>query len=304
VTFVLRGLAAPSEVVRCPTSMVGQRDVKRHVRGASFAFLVGLWLVACAGPPTPAAEPGDTPAITRTVQQTEAPTLEPSATATLSSPTPTQAATFTQTPGPTGTPSRTPAVASPSPPPTLAPTGSRTPAPTGSVAQCAILPAGSFLSIWQSDPALQASLGCPTSHHPRVTPAAWEVATAYQPFEHGAMIWSDHIGWYAQPVVYVLHADGTARRFEDTFDPAVDPAGGGETPPEGLMEPSLGFGKVWREQPGVRESLGWATSGETAGVGRFQTFTGGDVIWISQTGQTTVFTGDAVQVFDVPFSGE
>jgi len=116
------------------------------------------------------------------------------------------------------------------------------------------------------------------------------------------MIWSDHIGWYAQPVVYVLHAGATYQRFEDTFDAAVEPVGGGETPPNGLVEPIYGFGKVWREKPGVRESLGWATSGEIPGVGRFQMFTGGGMIWMSQTNQTYVFTHSAVHVFDVPYS--
>ena len=295
MTFVLRGWGGPSGVKESSESMAAESGVIRHVRGAVFALLVALWLAACTGPATPAAEPSGTPPPTPTVQRTEAPTREPSATATLS-PTPTRTAPF----APPRAPTDTPAVAEPTPPPTA----TASPTPTASVADCAVLPTGSFLAIWQSDPALQASLGCPTSYHPRVTPAAWEVATAYQPFERGAMIWSDHIGWYAQPVVYVLHADGTAQRFEDTFDPAVDPVTGHQTPPDGLVEPSLGFGKVWREQPGVRESLGWATAGETTGMGWFQTFTGGDVIWISQTGQTTVFTGGAVQVFDVAFSGE
>ncbi len=100
------------------------------------------------------------------------------------------------------------------------------------------------------------------------------------------MIWSDHIGWYAQPVVYVLYPDGTYRRYDDTYDAAVDPVSGGEEPTDGLLEPALGFGKVWREGPGVREALGWATTNETPGTGRFQLFSGGDMVWISQTDKT------------------
>ena len=70
-------------------------------------------------------------------------------------------------------------------------------------------------------------------------------------WQRGAMIWPDHMGWYAQPVVYVLHADSTYQRFADTFDAAVDPIGGGETAPNGLVEPIYGFGKVWLDEPGV-----------------------------------------------------
>ncbi len=175
---------------------------------------------------------------------------------------------------------------------------------------CPVPPAGNFLEIWQSDPELQDELGCPTSYHPRVIPDAWQVQTSYQPFERGAMIWSNRIGWYEQPVVYVLYHTEYPyyRRFNDTFDPEVDPIGGGETPPNGLVEPLHGFGKVWREQPGVREALGWATANEVPGEGRFQLFAGGHIVWINQTNQTYVFvfrdSSTTVRVFDVPFSEE
>lgn len=176
------------------------------------------------------------------------------------------------------------------------------------IGDCLAPPAGNFLTIWQSDPELQDALGCPTSYHPRVIPDAWQVQTSYQPFEHGEMIWSDHIGWYAQPVIYVIYHTEYPyyHHFNDTFDPAVEPVGGGETPPNGLVEPLHGFGKVWREQPGVRETLGWATASETPGAGRFQMFAGGNTVWISQTNQTYVFVfrhgSTTVRVFDIPFS--
>jgi len=180
-----------------------------------------------------------------------------------------------------------------------------TPLPSPTL-DCPVLPTNGFLEIWQSHPSLQSVLGCPFDPHPRVVPAAWEVQTAYQPFEHGAMIWSDHIGWYPQPVIYVLYADSTYEHFDDAFDPAVDPVSGDQTPPSGLVEPIYGFGKVWREQTSVREGLGWATSNETPGTGYFQMFLGGNMVWISQTNQTYVFvSGDStVRVFDIPFSDE
>jgi hypothetical protein len=40
-------------------------------------------------------------------------------------------------------------------------------------------------------------------------------------------------------------------------DPAFDPPAG-----SGFYQPKRGFGRVWREQPGVRERLGWATDPE------------------------------------------
>lgn len=168
---------------------------------------------------------------------------------------------------------------------------------------CGVLPTGSFVTVWQSDPQLQITLGCPVSWHPRVTPYAWEIKTAYQPFERGEMIWSDHVGWYDQRVIYVLYQDSSYQRFDDTFDGTVDPVGGDETPPDGLVEPILGFGKVWRDHPGVRDALGWATAKEIGGAERWQMFVGGTMIWIGQTDQTYVFaSGTGVRVFDIPFS--
>ncbi len=187
------------------------------------------------------------------------------------------------------------------PPPATTPPPT-TPPPATTPLSCATPPTGSFLAIWESDPALQTALGCPTSNHPRITPEAWEVNTGIQPFETGVMLWSDHIGWYEQPVVYVIYADNTYQRFDDTFNAASDPINGGETPPAGLLEPSYGFGKVWRNEAGVRAALGWAAAPENNGPGRFQLFTGGDMIYLSQTGDTYIFTSGRVLVFNVPFT--
>lgn len=166
-----------------------------------------------------------------------------------------------------------------------------------------MLPEGGFLTIWQSDPQLQTTLGCPTSGHPRTEPAAWQVETSYQPFQHGAMIWSNKDGWFEQPLVFVLYEDGTYERFQDTFDPGTDPVSGGDTPPDGLVEPKFGFGKVWREEAGVRDRLGWATAEESAGIGRYQIFDMQHrMVWISQTNQTYLFlAGGTLRIFDVPF---
>jgi len=175
---------------------------------------------------------------------------------------------------------------------------------SGSVAamKCSVYPAGSFATIWSGDASLQASLGCPTSHHPKVKPDAWETATAYQAFEHGAMIWSDHVGWHEQLIIYVLYSNSTYESFDDTFDPAVGTGGSGETPPSGLLAPTMGFGKIWYEHANVRDALGWATAPETTGIGRFQMFLGGNMVWISPTNQTYVFVGSTVTTFSIPFS--
>jgi hypothetical protein len=95
--------------------------------------------------------------------------------------------------------------------------------------------------------------------------AAVETAAAEQPFTGGVMIWLE-----AHDAIYVLYSDGEWVRFADTWseaEPESDPA---LTPPDGLYQPVRGFGKVWREQAGVREMLGWATSPELGFTSQLQ----------------------------------
>ena len=94
--------------------------------------------------------------------------------------------------------------------------------------------------------------------------AALLSASAEQQFEHGVMIWVGE-----EDRIYVLYddtmyTDGWAA-FEDTWeegDPIDDPS---IVPPPGFYQPQRGFGLVWRDQPLVRERLGWAVAPEVGG---------------------------------------
>jgi plastocyanin len=104
-----------------------------------------------------------------------------------------------------------------------------------------------------------ANFGCP---EPAITSDAAE-----QHFEHGTMIWVKE-----QDTIYVLFEDvpsgseRAAKLFTDEWDegqPDHDPS---LVPPDGLYQPVRGFGLVWRQNPEVRERLGWAVDQETAFV--------------------------------------
>jgi hypothetical protein len=94
--------------------------------------------------------------------------------------------------------------------------------------------------------------------------AALLSASAEQQFEHGFMIWVGE-----ENLIYVLfddtmYTDGWAA-FEDTWqdgDPVDDPS---IVPPPGFYQPQRGFGLVWREQPQIRDRLGWALAPEIGG---------------------------------------
>lgn len=77
-----------------------------------------------------------------------------------------------------------------------------------------------------------------------------------QNFENGFMIWIE-----AQDVIIYSSWDGTTHaELVDTFEHGVDPVRDESiAPPTGFYQPEYGIGKVWREEAGVRELLGWAT---------------------------------------------
>ncbi|UCG24613.1 MAG: LysM peptidoglycan-binding domain-containing protein [Chloroflexota bacterium] len=115
---------------------------------------------------------------------------------------------------------------------------------------------------------------------------------AYQPFERGFMIWLPRPD-LPQPSIYVFADSGQFFVFADTWSAGDSANALEQSPPEGLFKPVRGFGKVWREQPSVRESLGWATVKEVLYSVKFQaeasetspsiaylTRPGGDILWL------------------------
>lgn len=284
---------------------MGEHFAERPIARCLLAVVVFLVLSGCnLGT---ALQPSPTPTAEATKPVTRTPAVE----SVTISPTPTLTATprpETPTATPTTEPAVTPTAAATATmdaafaftaTPTSAPTPlSLTPSPSPSSTTeitCAVLPEGPFLGIWQSDPTRQLALGCPTSHHPRMMPVAWEVATSYQPFENGVMVWSSKIGWYEQPAIYVLYATGEFDWYHDAYEPG-DP-GPEATPPAGLLAPALGFGKLWEEHPDIQAALGWATAPETPGSGRFQLFIGGNMIWLSQRGETYVLVNGVTPTY-------
>lgn len=95
--------------------------------------------------------------------------------------------------------------------------------------------------------------------------AAPDTGGAEQQFEHGFMIWVE-----SENRIYVLYDDDIYSpkwaAFNDEWqvgDPIDDP---NITPPPGYYQPVRGFGLVWREQPDVRDRLGWAVAPEAGFV--------------------------------------
>lgn len=233
-----------------------------------FAFTSVTWTrlngtaAAVVSSPTPRITP--LPTFTATASPTASPTQTPA-------PTSTPSAMPSATPSPTSPPSPTPERQPDTPtaipvvanPPTATLPSPDTPTPTLAAVSCP-LPITTTLTL-ALDTGTAGSLGCPRAE-------AQVIAAARQPFEHGLMLWRGDVN-----LIYGLGPDQRWFFTGDTWrdgDPSDDPA---IVPPNGLYQPVRGFGKVWRERPGVREALGWATAEEAGFNAIIQEFPGGDV---------------------------
>lgn len=108
------------------------------------------------------------------------------------------------------------------------------------------------------------------------TPVVAQIGVAEQLFEGGRIFWLEPTG---QMWVLVVTGEGRGSWtiYPDTFvdgEPESDPS---LTPPDGLLQPERGFGKLWREVPAVREALGWGVTPEFGYTSNYEYHAGGSV---------------------------
>jgi hypothetical protein len=127
----------------------------------------------------------------------------------------------------------------------------------------------------------RARLGCPLEK-------AAVVWAAWQPFEHGSMLWRSDKDWTyalnfqggADPQKGDWVTGGDAWRWDGSF-----PDGRGLTAPAGKYEPVRGFGLAWYSFLGGPSSqLGWATDREKGICVRLQAFDSGLIFGSSAVG--------------------
>jgi hypothetical protein len=90
-----------------------------------------------------------------------------------------------------------------------------------------------------------------------------------QRFEGGLMLWLA-----ATQDIYAFYSDGQNpawQQFPDTFGEGIPDSDDSIIPPPERFQPIRGFGLVWRENPEVRERLGWAVEPELGYDGMIQT---------------------------------
>ncbi|MGH2459638.1 MAG: hypothetical protein ACRDIY_12315, partial [Chloroflexota bacterium] len=170
----------------------------------------------------------------------------------------------------TPAPSTSPAAAG-SATPSPAPSGSPSPAPAsspGAGASCSIRPVRGFGLVYGGHPDVATKLGCAS---------ATEIGAqaTRETFEHGVMIRRDDVRQ-----IFVVRDDGKWAVYPDTYqagETLPDPGAA----PSGKVAPMGGLAKVWLEQPGLRQALGWATAPQASVSGAYEGFAAGQLIWTS-----------------------
>jgi hypothetical protein len=161
-----------------------------------------------------------------------------------------------------------------------------------------------------SERTLELSLGCPFSWFflpaPEGCPLGVPESTGQvqQNFEGGSMFWLA-----SSQQIYILYNDDaspTWQVFDDTFEEGMPPQDDSLVPPPDLLQPVRGFGLVWRDNPTIRERLGWAVEPELGYDGIIQSSEdrlylrerGGGIVALQTDGQLWEVLPDSAENID------
>jgi hypothetical protein len=113
-------------------------------------------------------------------------------------------------------------------------------------------------------------MGCPNDQVRASLPVTW------QRYERGWMYWIAGTA-SAPPMIFILFDNDTLQittwQARTDFYQEGEQVGG--TPPPGRIPPVRGFGKIWWNDEGVRNNLGWPVETEQSGYGSAMFFNSG-----------------------------
>ena len=131
---------------------------------------------------------------------------------------------------------------------------------------CEIDTAGGFGKLIAADAVVRDRIGCPRD-------GGHALQAVEQVFERGHMLWRGDV----RQIIVSFFSDGRWTPLGDTYRDGEELSR--VRAPEGLQAPERGFGKLWREHPGLRERLGWAVGPEREFEGWLQDFSNGFMVW-------------------------
>ncbi|MER2599405.1 MAG: LysM domain-containing protein [Caldilineales bacterium] len=155
----------------------------------------------------------------------------------------------------------------------------------GAAAACSIPPQNGFGNVWMRNAAVRDALGCPSA-------GEQGFSGAQQTFYSGFAVAND-----TSKTIYVLYKDGRWQQFNNTWgggDVVYNP---GLTPPAGWCQPEYGIGKVWRNEAGVSQGLGWGRAPASATNGSVQQYQGGLMLWTPGSGVWVLYNNGTYKRF-------
>ncbi|MHB1162700.1 MAG: anti-sigma factor [Chloroflexota bacterium] len=217
--------------------------------------------------PTPTASPTATVTSTPTTAPSPTPTATPSATSTVTPSAAVSATPVGQEPTATATTAATPEATSTPMPSAVASATPEGPAASPSPPTPTVGPERGFGDLHRDNQTVAEGLGA--ARAPEVA-----VQLARQTFERGMMLRRSDTR-----EIFALRRDGSWLLYRDSWQEG-EPLRK-EAAPTGLLAPTQGFGKLWRQQPELRQSFGWATAIEQTLPAAAQQFAGGRMLWTS-----------------------
>ena len=144
------------------------------------------------------------------------------------------------------------------------------PAPLGTPNACTTSIAQPFANAYGRNAGVAARLGCPTN-------LGYSLHLVEENFQTGVMFWRETKDIYALSTANLAKGapqDAFWRVTDSWTDglPASDPT---LKPPAGTTQPVRGFGYAWRNNPSIRNGLGWALDAEQSYNGMWQDFAHG-----------------------------
>ena len=151
---------------------------------------------------------------------------------------------------------------------------------------CALTPQAGFGGVWTGNATVRSRLGCPLE-------AEKSVQAAEESFQGGTMFWLADTRF-----IYALYQNGIWQSIVDTWQEGDAESDASIAPPWGYLQPVRGFGKAWRQEPGVRDRLGWATDKERGFNAAVQHFQRGMMIWSNVKGTFVLYQDGTWQHFN------
>jgi hypothetical protein len=138
---------------------------------------------------------------------------------------------------------------------------------------------------WTRSPGFPGPFPVPSSTPPPAADHSLVVYAAFQPYEHGFMVWRSDTG-----TIYAFFGPpgGTFGTFLVSGYGSL-PDNTVWTPPPGFVNPIIGFGRVWAYYGYVRARLGWATAPEQGYQTTIGLSQGTEVLLTLPDGRTVVF---------------